>query len=125
VIRLLTRGRRATTGSRRHSPRTIGSTSAFQRIAQLNQWIIQFAAQQGVAVVDFHAVLAATNGENYGAGLTFYGIHPSPTGYALMTPPAEQALKAVVAAPLRKDSSYNLCCRRHLLDQPQLHAQRR
>jgi hypothetical protein len=44
-------------------------------------------------------VLAAANGENYGQGLTFAGVHPSPTGYAWMTPPAEQALKAVVAAP--------------------------
>jgi lysophospholipase L1-like esterase len=75
------------------------SPQRFQRIAQLNQWIMQFAAQQGVPVVDYHAVLAAANGDNYGAGLTFDGIHPSPTGYALMTPPAEQALKAVLAAP--------------------------
>ena len=60
---------------------------------------MQFAAQQGVTVVDYHAVLAAANGENYGAGLTFDGIHPSPTGYTWMTAPAEQALKAVLAAP--------------------------
>jgi lysophospholipase L1-like esterase len=70
----------------------------FQRIAQLNDWIMQFAAQQGITVVDYHSVLAAANGENYAFGLTFDGIHPSPKGYALMTPPAEKALQAVIAA---------------------------
>src|SRR5271168_2942433 len=75
------------------------SPQRFQRIAQLNQWIIQFASQQGIAVVDYHSVLAAANGENYGQGLTFDGIHPSPAGYALMTPPAEQALQAAMAKP--------------------------
>ncbi len=69
------------------------SPQRFQRIAQLNQWIIQFASQQGIAVVDYHSVLAAANGENYGQGLSFDGIHPSPTGYALMTSHAEQALQ--------------------------------
>jgi lysophospholipase L1-like esterase len=76
-----------------------GSPQRFDRINQLNQWIIQFAAQQGIAVVDYHAVLAAANGENYAAGLSFDGVHPSPTGYALMTPAAEQTLQAVIAAP--------------------------
>jgi lysophospholipase L1-like esterase len=75
------------------------SPQRFQRIAQLNQWIIQFGAQQGITVVDYHSVLAAPNGENYAPGLTFDGIHPSPTGYALMTPPAEQALQAAMAKP--------------------------
>jgi lysophospholipase L1-like esterase len=64
------------------------SPQRLQRIVQLNQWIIQFASQQGIAVVDYHAVLAAANGENYGQGLTFDGIHPSPKGYALMAKPA-------------------------------------
>jgi lysophospholipase L1-like esterase len=69
----------------------------FQRIAQLNQWIMQFAAQQGITVADYHSVLAAANGENYAQGLTFDGVHPSPTGYALMTPVAEKALQAAMA----------------------------
>jgi lysophospholipase L1-like esterase len=76
-----------------------GSPQRFDRINQLNQWIIQFAAQQGITVVDYHAVLAAANGENYAAGLSFDGVHPSPTGYALMTPAAERALQAVIATP--------------------------
>ena len=75
------------------------SPQRFQRIAQLNQWIIQFASEQGITVVDYHSVLAAANGENYAQGLTFDGVHPSPAGYALMTPPAEQALQAAMAEP--------------------------
>ena len=72
------------------------SPERVQRIAQLNQWIKDYAAQQGIGVVDYHAVLAAANGDNYGAGLTFDGVHPSPTGYALMTPPAEAAFRAAL-----------------------------
>jgi lysophospholipase L1-like esterase len=41
------------------------SPQRFQRIDQLNQWITQFASQQGVEVVDYHSLLAAANGENY------------------------------------------------------------
>jgi lysophospholipase L1-like esterase len=73
------------------------SPQRFQRIAQLNQWIIQFASQQGITVVDYHSVLAAANGDNYGQGLSWDGVHPSPAGYALMTSHAEQALQAAMA----------------------------
>jgi lysophospholipase L1-like esterase len=75
------------------------SPQRFQRIAQLNQWIIQFASQQGITVVDYHSVLAAANGDNYGQGLSWDGVHPSPAGYALMTSHAEQALQAAMAKP--------------------------
>lgn len=75
------------------------SPQRFVRIAQLNQWIIQFASQQGITVADYHSVLAAPNGENYGDGLTFDGIHPSPAGYALMTAKAEQAFAAAMVKP--------------------------
>lgn len=73
------------------------SPERFTRIAQLNQWIVAFGAQQGITVVDYHGVLAAPNGDNYGNGLTFDGVHPSPTGYARMTPYAERALQAFAA----------------------------
>jgi lysophospholipase L1-like esterase len=70
----------------------------FQRIDQLNQWIIQFGAQQGIQVVDYHSLLAAANGENYIPALTVDGVHPSAAGYAVMTPHTEQALQAAMAA---------------------------
>jgi lysophospholipase L1-like esterase len=75
------------------------SPQRFQRIDQLNQWIIQFAAQQGIQVVDYHSLLAAANGENYVPALTVDGVHPSAAGYAVMTPYTEQALQAAMAPP--------------------------
>jgi lysophospholipase L1-like esterase len=75
------------------------SPQRFERIDQLNQWIVQFAAQQGIQVVDYHSLLAAANGENYIPGLTVDGVHPSPAGYAVMTPHTQQALQAAMATP--------------------------
>jgi lysophospholipase L1-like esterase len=74
------------------------SPQRFQRIDQLNQWIIQFGAQQGIQVVDYHSLLAAANGDNYIPALTVDGVHPSAAGYAVMTPRTEQALQAAMAA---------------------------
>jgi lysophospholipase L1-like esterase len=75
------------------------SPQRFQRIDQLNQWIIQYAAQQGIQVVDYHSLLTAANGENYIPTLTVDGVHPSAAGYAVMTPHTEQALQAAMATP--------------------------
>ncbi|HTZ59399.1 MAG TPA: GDSL-type esterase/lipase family protein [Acidobacteriaceae bacterium] len=73
------------------------SQQRFQRIDQLNQWIIQFAEQQGIQVVDYHSLLAAANGENYVPAYTVDGVHPSAAGYAVMTPHTEQALNTEMA----------------------------
>lgn len=75
------------------------SSERFARIDQLNQWIIQYAAQQGIQVVDYHGLLAAPNGENYVPAYTVDGVHPSAAGYAVMTPYTEQALKAAALTP--------------------------
>jgi lysophospholipase L1-like esterase len=74
------------------------SPQRFQRIDQLNQWITQFGAKQGIQVVDYHSLLAAADGESYIPALTVDGVHPSAAGYAVMTPRAEQALQAAMAA---------------------------
>jgi lysophospholipase L1-like esterase len=73
------------------------SPQRFQRIDQLNQWIAQFAAAQGIQMVDYHLLLEAANGENYIPSLTVDGVHPSAAGYAVMTPHTEQALQAAMA----------------------------
>ena len=73
------------------------SPQRFQRIDQLNQWIAQFAAAQGIPMVDYHTLLEAPNGENYIPALTVDGVHPSAAGYAVMTPHTEQALQAAMA----------------------------
>jgi lysophospholipase L1-like esterase len=75
------------------------SPQRFARIDQLNQWIIQYAAQQGIQVVDYHSLLAAPNAENYVPAYTVDGVHPSAAGYAVMTPHTEQALKAATPTP--------------------------
>jgi lysophospholipase L1-like esterase len=74
------------------------SPQRFQRIDQLNQWIAQYAAAQGIQLVDYHTLLEAPNGENYVPAYTVDGVHPSPAGFAVMTPPAEQALQAAMAS---------------------------
>jgi lysophospholipase L1-like esterase len=73
------------------------SPQRFQRIDQLNQWIAQFAAEQGIQMVDYHSLLVAANGENYIPALTVDGVHPSAAGYAVMTPHTEQAIQAALA----------------------------
>ena len=75
------------------------SPQRFQRIDQLNQWITQYAAAQGIQMVDYHSLLVAANGENYIPALTVDGVHPSAAGYAVMTPHTEQALQAAMATP--------------------------
>ncbi len=75
------------------------SPQRFQRIDQLNQWIKQYAAEQGIPMVDYHSLLVAPNGENYIPALTVDGVHPSAAGYAVMTPYTEQALQATMATP--------------------------
>jgi lysophospholipase L1-like esterase len=72
------------------------SPQRYQRIDQLNQWILQFAAQQGIQVVDYHALLADSGGEEYVPAYTVDGVHPSGAGFAVMTPPAEAALTAAM-----------------------------
>ena len=75
------------------------SPQRFQRIDQLNQWLMQFAADEGIQIVDYHSLLVAANGENYIPALTVDGVHPSAAGYAVMTPHTEQAIQAALATP--------------------------
>ncbi len=72
------------------------SPERFQRIVQLNQWIEQYAAAQGIQLVDYHTLLEAPNGENYVPAYTVDGVHPSAAGYAVMTPHTELALRAAM-----------------------------
>ena len=73
------------------------SPERFQRIAQLNQWLLQYAAEQGVQIVDYHALLAAPDGESYVPALTVDGVHPNAAGYAVMEPSTEKAIQAALA----------------------------
>ena len=66
----------------------------YQRIDQLNAWIEQYAAQQGLQVVDYHGVLVGPDGKQYQSSLTVDGIHPNPAGYAVMAPLIDAAIAA-------------------------------
>jgi lysophospholipase L1-like esterase len=66
----------------------------YQRIDQLNQWIVQFGAEQELLVVDYHSVLVATDGERNVPGLTVDGVHPDAAGCDVMAPLVEQAIAA-------------------------------
>lgn len=62
------------------------------RVVELNAWLSAFAGDQGLAFVDYFAVLAdAENGLR--AELTRDGIHPQTRGYDLMRPLAEAAMR--------------------------------
>jgi lysophospholipase L1-like esterase len=80
------------------------SPERFARIDELNQWITQFAAAEGIQMVDYHTLLEASNDENYISWLTIDGVHPSKFGFEVMTPPAEQALQAAIATSQSQES---------------------
>ena len=68
--------------------------SRHQRIDQLNAWIEQYGAEQGLKVVDYHAVLVGPDNEQYQSSLTVDGVHPNPAGYAVMAPLIEATIAA-------------------------------
>lgn len=65
------------------------------RIAQLNQWLKDFAAARGLTYADYFTPLAGPNGE-LRAEFTHDGVHPQAAGYAAMEPALHQALAAAL-----------------------------
>jgi acyl-CoA thioesterase I len=72
------------------------SPQRYTRISQLNGWIKAYGSQQGIPVADYWSVLVSSDQQTYIPALTLDGVHPSPAGYALMTPLAQ---KAIAQAP--------------------------
>lgn len=62
-----------------------------ERISVLNQWIKDYAAQQGVVFVDYHSLLT-DDGAKMSENLTHDGVHPHREGYARMQEAARQAI---------------------------------
>jgi acyl-CoA thioesterase-1 len=66
------------------------------KIAQVNAWLKNFAAQNGYVYVDYYSAMKDGRG-GLPASLSRDGVHPMPAGFAIMTPLAEagieQALK--------------------------------
>ena len=71
------------------------------KVRTLNAWIKQYAASHGYTYLDYYTALADAEG-GMKAGLANDGVHPTPEGYAIMAPLAEQAIAAALEHKPRK-----------------------
>jgi lysophospholipase L1-like esterase len=62
------------------------------KIAQINDWIKNYAAQKGYVYVDFYFAMKDDRG-GLRATLSRDGVHPLPAGFAMMTPLAEAGIE--------------------------------
>jgi acyl-CoA thioesterase-1 len=66
------------------------------KVLALNAWIEAYAAQKGYVYVDFHSALKdERNGLPH--ALSSDGVHPLPSGYAIMAPLAEAGIAKALA----------------------------
>ena len=61
-------------------------------VLELNEWIKAYAAQKGYVYVDFHAAMKDQR-DGLPLALSKDGVHPTPAGYAIMTPLAEAGIE--------------------------------
>ncbi len=61
------------------------------RVRQLNEWIRDYARQSGAVYLDYYTPLANAQG-GMDAELADDGVHPTPAGYEVMAPLAQQAI---------------------------------
>ncbi|KAF1711133.1 capsular biosynthesis protein [Pseudoxanthomonas kalamensis DSM 18571] len=61
------------------------------RIRALNDWMRRYAADNGLVYLDYYTAMANAEG-GLDPELAGDGVHPTPTGYAVMAPLAEQAI---------------------------------
>ncbi|MDR3752737.1 MAG: GDSL-type esterase/lipase family protein [Terracidiphilus sp.] len=62
------------------------------KIAQVNAWLRDYAAQKGYVYVDFYSAMKDERG-GLPATLSADGVHPLPAGYAVMSPLAEAGIE--------------------------------
>jgi lysophospholipase L1-like esterase len=67
------------------------------QIAALNRWLKAYAATSGCVYLDYAAAMSDDKGM-LRRELAEDGLHPGPTGYAIMAPLAEQAIAKALAA---------------------------
>jgi lysophospholipase L1-like esterase len=87
------------------------------KIAQLNQWLRDYARQRGFVYADYYSAMADPDGGMH-AGLSVDGVHPDAAGYAVMDPIADAALAATVPAGARQQLDANFIADRVLVDAP-------
>jgi lysophospholipase L1-like esterase len=66
------------------------------RILALNAWIKAYAAQKGYVYVDFHTAMKDQR-DGLPETLSKDGVHPLPSGYAVMTPLVEAGVEKALA----------------------------
>jgi Lysophospholipase L1 and related esterases len=66
------------------------------KVRALNAWLRQYAASSGATYLDYYSVLANTQG-GMDPRLASDGVHPTPAGYAVMAPLAQQAIDKALA----------------------------
>lgn len=69
-------------------------------IAELNQWLHDYARANGVIYADYYSAMATSDG-GLPLALSRDGVHPNKAGYAIMRPIAEAAIRAA-GTPLRR-----------------------
>lgn len=66
------------------------------KVRALNAWIKSYAASSGAIYLDYYGALANTQG-GMNPDLASDGVHPTPAGYAVMAPLAQQAIERALA----------------------------
>ena len=66
------------------------------KVLALNEWIKAYAAQKGYVYVDFHSAMKDQR-NGLPPALSKDGVHPTPAGYAIMTPLAEAGIEKALA----------------------------
>jgi lysophospholipase L1-like esterase len=69
-----------------------------EKIAALNKWLKDYAAQSGAVYLDYATAMVDERGF-LKRELAADGLHPNKTGYAIMAPLAEAAVTTALAAP--------------------------
>ncbi|MGN6739031.1 SGNH/GDSL hydrolase family protein [Dyella sp.] len=68
------------------------------KIRALNAWLKSYAASRGATYLDYYDALVNAQG-GMDTRLARDGVHPTPAGYAIMTPLAQQAIDQALDAP--------------------------
>lgn len=66
------------------------------KVRALNAWLRQYAASSGATYLDYYSALANAQG-GMDSRLASDGVHPTPAGYGVMAPLAQQAIDKVLA----------------------------
>ena len=66
------------------------------KVRALNSWLRAYAASRGETYLDYYAALANAQG-GMDKRLASDGVHPTPAGYAIMAPLAQQAIERALA----------------------------